>query len=72
MGANPDTPDNSEDWNSVLLCTGANACGKVWLSISSPLSGADSLQECIHETGECWDGLSSGDVLTNFEPHRSL
>ncbi|KAJ2929766.1 hypothetical protein H1R20_g7314, partial [Candolleomyces eurysporus] len=29
VGASPDYPDESEDeWNSVLLCTGANACGK--------------------------------------------
>lgn len=30
IGAAPDYPDDSEaEWNSVLLCTGANACGKV-------------------------------------------
>lgn len=31
IGATPDRPDD-EQWNSVLLCTGANACGKVSLS----------------------------------------
>ncbi|KIK07942.1 hypothetical protein K443DRAFT_128726 [Laccaria amethystina LaAM-08-1] len=28
-GSSPNTPDNIEQWNSVILCTGANACGKV-------------------------------------------
>ena len=27
LGATSDYPD---EWNSVLLCTGANACGKVF------------------------------------------
>ncbi|KAF9476534.1 hypothetical protein BDN70DRAFT_863087 [Pholiota conissans] len=27
IGADPDRPDDAQ-WNSVLLCTGANACGK--------------------------------------------
>ncbi|KAF8194135.1 hypothetical protein BJ912DRAFT_924219 [Pholiota molesta] len=27
IGATPDRPDD-EQWNSILLCTGANACGK--------------------------------------------
>ncbi|KAF8957258.1 hypothetical protein BDZ97DRAFT_2079293 [Flammula alnicola] len=28
IGSFPDCPDDNEQWNSVLLCTGANACGK--------------------------------------------
>lgn len=27
-GSSPSTPDDIEEWNSVILCTGANACGK--------------------------------------------
>lgn len=27
-GSSPSTPDDIEQWNSVILCTGANACGK--------------------------------------------
>ncbi|KAH9480408.1 MutS protein-like protein 5 [Psilocybe cubensis] len=29
IGANPNYPEDGRQWNSVLLCTGANACGKV-------------------------------------------
>uniref|UniRef100_A0A8H7Y3V9 DNA mismatch repair proteins mutS family domain-containing protein n=1 Tax=Psilocybe cubensis TaxID=181762 RepID=A0A8H7Y3V9_PSICU len=28
IGANPNYPEDGRQWNSVLLCTGANACGK--------------------------------------------
>ncbi|KDR82897.1 hypothetical protein GALMADRAFT_220895 [Galerina marginata CBS 339.88] len=28
IGADAEYPDDNEQWNSVLLCTGANACGK--------------------------------------------
>ena len=29
IGTDVDPPDSTNQWNSVLLCTGANACGKV-------------------------------------------
>lgn len=29
IGSSPTMPDDINEWNSVLLCTGANACGKV-------------------------------------------
>ena len=29
IGVELELPDDGEEWNSVLLCTGANACGKV-------------------------------------------
>jgi len=29
IGSSPTIPDDNNQWNSVLLCTGANACGKV-------------------------------------------
>lgn len=32
MGSSPTMPDDHNEWNSVLLCTGANACGKVFSS----------------------------------------
>ncbi|KAF8798995.1 hypothetical protein BYT27DRAFT_7177307 [Phlegmacium glaucopus] len=28
IGSSPTIPDDNNQWNSVLLCTGANACGK--------------------------------------------
>jgi DNA mismatch repair protein MSH5 len=31
IGSSAGRPDGDEEWNSVLLCTGANACGKVGL-----------------------------------------
>jgi DNA mismatch repair protein MSH5 len=31
IGASVDPPNRIHQWNSVLLCTGANACGKVGL-----------------------------------------
>ena len=30
IGSFPTMPDDHNQWNSVLLCTGANACGKVY------------------------------------------
>jgi hypothetical protein len=30
IGSSPTMPDDHHQWNSVLLCTGANACGKVY------------------------------------------
>jgi DNA mismatch repair ATPase MutS len=30
IGSSPTMPDDHNQWNSVLLCTGANACGKVF------------------------------------------
>ena len=35
MGSSPMMPDDNNEWNSVLLCTGANACGKVHCFIVS-------------------------------------
>ncbi|KAF8158095.1 hypothetical protein B0H34DRAFT_749503 [Crassisporium funariophilum] len=32
IGSSTELPDDNEQWNSVLLCTGANACGKVSFS----------------------------------------
>ena len=29
IGSSPTMPDDNNQWNSILLCTGANACGKV-------------------------------------------
>ena len=29
IGSSPTLPDDNNQWNSILLCTGANACGKV-------------------------------------------
>ena len=30
IGSSPTMPDDHNEWNSMLLCTGANACGKVF------------------------------------------
>lgn len=33
IGSSPTIPDDHNEWNSVLLCTGANACGKVYFCL---------------------------------------
>lgn len=33
IGSSPTMPDDDNQWNSVLLCTGANACGKVFFPL---------------------------------------
>lgn len=43
---------DTQDRNSIVVCTGANACGKASLVISAfdtPLIGR--LLECVHQTG---------------------
>ena len=35
IGSSVGRPDGDDEWNSVLLCTGANACGKVGLHCRS-------------------------------------
>lgn len=50
LGVTLELPEDGEEWNSVLLCTGANACGKVGCRSSSSLHDADQL-ECLYETG---------------------
>jgi len=39
IGASAVLPDNFHKWNSILLCTGANACGKVSRTDSSDALG---------------------------------
>ena len=53
IGSSPILPDDHNEWNSVLLCTGANACGKVFFllcSYSFPYSSF-VLTERLLETG---------------------
>lgn len=55
IGANPEYPEDGKQWNSVLLCTGANACGKVryqYLTtfVIHSLTSYRSTVECLHET----------------------
>lgn len=38
IGSSTERPGGDDEWNSVLLCTGANACGKVGLLRSFNLS----------------------------------
>lgn len=35
IGSSPIIPDDGNQWNSILLCTGANACGKVHCFVGS-------------------------------------
>lgn len=43
--------DNKQQWNSVLLCTGANACGKVSFHHLAALRFSLVALECLYETG---------------------
>ena len=52
IGSSPTMPDDHNQWNGVLLCTGANACGKVyfpWVMFISVLIVC--LTERLLETG---------------------
>ena len=50
IGVDVETPDSNE-WNSVLLCTGANACGKVRHPLSILyITSLSDLTERIFET----------------------
>lgn len=45
--------DHPATWSSIVLCTGANACGKVSSSYMPKFAVAvPALAECLLETGE--------------------
>lgn len=50
-----DVGDGKREPNSIVVCTGANACGKVWYGDFAVRSNyLMQLPECILETGVCW------------------
>ncbi|KAF4617915.1 hypothetical protein D9613_005905 [Agrocybe pediades] len=65
IGVDPDFPD-SDEWNSVLLCTGANACGKMLFEMTKGPSQSVYLKQT-----DCAD-TDHGSVFTRVSTRESV
>lgn len=65
IGATVDPPDRMRRWNSMLLCTGANACGKVGLH-TCHVYLTESFTQSVYLKQVCfWWGSGGGTEWTD-------